>query len=58
MEHILKVSGVDCNCHEMLDYECPVCEWGASICGVCGAVEVELVDMPECPGHKNWRDED
>lgn len=55
MKHILKVSGVDCDCHKKTDYECPVCEWNASICKVCGAAECELLDMPDCPGHKNWR---
>lgn len=58
MKHVLMTPGVDCRCHDIPDYECPVCEWSADICKVCGAAEAELLDMPECPGHKNWREEE
>jgi len=34
-EHQIKT----CNCGEPT---CPICEWGASICSVCGKAEVEL----------------
>jgi hypothetical protein len=55
----------DCDCKERrantenLDHfnECPVCEWGAGECKICGAVECELSEMPACPGHTDWRNE-
>jgi hypothetical protein len=63
MEHILMRARIDCSCagYEIDDdhKECPVCEWGAGICKVCGAAEGQLMDMCECPGEGvQWRDAD
>lgn len=61
MRHILMQPGKDCYCSEQRkgastsSERCPVCVWGARVCTVCGAAECELLDMPECPGHRNWR---
>lgn len=55
MRHILQVPGQTCSCKGVPDSEgklCPVCEWGARICTVCGAAEGELLDWPECLEHK------
>lgn len=37
----------ECNCNRD-DQNCPVCDWGFSICKVCGEAEGRLA--PECPG--------
>lgn len=48
-QHVLKTSA-NCGCTKGTDEKCPVCEWGASVCSVCGKAEVEL-DEP-CIGGK------
>lgn len=56
MEHLLKKPwSDDCQCKKLVeDHQefkpCPVCEWGANICKICGLVEYQLCDTPECPG--------
>lgn len=47
--HVLKTP-LNCGCTKGTDEKCPVCEWGASVCSICGKAEVEL-DEP-CIGGK------
>lgn len=54
MEHIL-LTNETCTCNKSSEQNCPVCDGGLGVCAVCGAAECELLDMPECPGHKKWR---
>lgn len=53
MKHIL-ITPRTCDCDKDKE-SCPVCTWGLDICSICGAAEYELLDMPECPGNKDWR---
>lgn len=47
-KHEYKLPFVDCNCNADDDTPlCPVCEWGAQICKICGKAECDL--EPECP---------
>jgi hypothetical protein len=59
MKHKSMVAGKDCYCARgsYLKGDCPICDWGLDACSICGAAECELLDMPECPGHRNWRNE-
>jgi len=61
MKHEFCQPRVDCDCNARIAKDpdaqlCPVCEWGASICKICGQVEGELT--AECPGNKDWRKKD
>lgn len=48
--HILRTPKT-CTCRGTgQEGHCPTCDWGLSVCSVCGAAEVEL-DVP-CTGNK------